>query len=101
MKQWFSIFLEKPLVSLVNLLMCILMVKFCLSTWLVLMCFGSGEPITGILIAPVQLAGLYFLKSSLVGLLYILWSCAKSIPLGKASSTASKYDFSPSVVSCT
>src|SRR6202021_1514203 len=40
---FFASFFLLPFVSLVNLRMCIRIVRFCLSTKLVLTCFGSGQ----------------------------------------------------------
>ena len=55
----FLTFLLNPFVNRVNLRICILIVKFCRSTKLVLTCFGSGSPLTTFMSQPVQIAGEY------------------------------------------
>ncbi len=58
MWAWFSTFLEKPLVRRVNRRMCIRIERFERSTCDVLMCFGSGLPVTACFSQPRQTAGL-------------------------------------------
>ena len=55
---WFSSFFPKALVSRVKRRMPIRMLRFCRSTYDVLMCFGSGLPVTGRGTAPRHAGGL-------------------------------------------
>ncbi len=56
-QAWFTIFLLCAFASRVNRLICIRIVRLCLSTWLVDTCRRSGKPINATFLASWTLAG--------------------------------------------